>query len=106
MKNLKAERDNWKTLDKKAQANKWVGDQIPQAYMDFKGMMSRKEQTVAHGLTEIKWMHVMSADEIAREKRNKFREDHINENEDKSKRQEQIDWSTENNLHPFTFDIK
>ena len=51
-------------------------------------------------------MHVQSADEIAREKRNKFRQDHINENEDKSKRQEQIDWSTENNLHDFTFDVR
>ena len=54
--------------------------------MDFKKMMSRKEQTVAHGLTELKWMHMQSADEIAREKHKKAREDHINENEDKSKR--------------------
>lgn len=37
MKNLKAERENWKTLDKLDLPNQWVGDQIPQAYMNFKG---------------------------------------------------------------------
>ena len=49
---------------------------------------------------------MQSADEIARNERRKAREDHIKANEDKSKRIDHIDWSTENNLHPFTFDIK
>ena len=39
----KAERENWKSLEKLGVENKWAGDQIPQAYMDFKGQMSRKE---------------------------------------------------------------
>ena len=91
--------------DKNKLPNQWTGQDIPQAYMDFKGMMSRKEQTVAHGLTELKWMHKQSADEIARARLSKAREEHINENEDKGARQEQIDWSTENNVSPFTFDI-
>ena len=91
--------------DQNQLANQWINKEIPQAYMNFKGMMSRKEQTVAHGLTELKWMHKKSADEIARAKLSKAREEHINENEDKGKRQEQIDWSTENKCHPFTFDI-
>ena len=78
--------EQWKSLDKKELANQWVGNQVPQAYMDFKGMMSRKEQTVAHGLTHLKWMHMKSADEIARAKLSKARENHIGQNEDKSKR--------------------
>ena len=51
-------------------------------------------------------MHVQSADEITRQFINKYREDYTAENEDKSKRQEQIDWSTENNVQDFTFDIR
>ena len=51
-------------------------------------------------------MHVQSADEIQRQFINKFREDYIVEHVDKSKRQEQIDWSTENNVQDFTFDIR
>mmetsp|Transcript_4481 Transcript_4481/g.5968 ORF Transcript_4481/g.5968 Transcript_4481/m.5968 type:complete len:211 (+) Transcript_4481:337-969(+) len=88
--------------------NKWGGHEIPQAYMDFEGMMSRKDQTVAITHAGLKWMFEKSADEITRAKLKKARDDHVREVEDRTKTgsvQEQIDWSSENTLSPFTFDI-
>ena len=50
-------------------------------------------------------MFVKSADEITRATNKHAREEYVRENEDKSKRVEQIDWSTENNESAFTFNI-
>lgn len=96
---------DWKSLDNQKVANLWVDDEIPQAYMNIKGMMSREEQTVQQGLTELKWMFTKSADQIEREKLEKAKEVHTKAEADKRPSLEAIDWSTENKTSPFTFDI-
>ena len=100
----KADPDAWKSLDKKQLDNLWKKER-KEDKRNFDNMMSRKEQTVAHGVTELKWMFVKSADEITRATNKHAREEYVRENEDKSKRVEQIDWSTENNESAFTFNI-
>lgn len=60
----------------------------------------------------LKWMFSKSADEIARAKMKKARDEHVREAEleEKAKNGIQpeiaIDWSSENQLTPFTFSIK
>lgn len=79
--------------------------------MDFRQYMSRKEQTVAMGHNQLKWMHKKSADEIARAKLKAAKDAHVREmeNEELARtgviKEEHIDWSNENNLSPFTFDV-
>ena len=68
-------------------------------------MMSRKEQTEAINHRGLKWMFTKSSDQITRAIKKKAREDFIRENEDKSKRIDQIDWDTENNLRKIEVDV-
>jgi len=79
--------------------------QIPQTYLDFKEKQGRKEDTVAIGVSDLKWMFTKSADEIAREKTHQAQIQAEKEIESKSKPQELVDWSTEHMLSPFTFDV-
>ena len=50
-------------------------------------------------------MFTKSSDQITRAIKKKAREDFIRENEDKSKRIDQIDWDTENNLRKIEVDV-
>lgn len=50
-------------------------------------------------------MYVRSADEIKRTALREARETYAKEHEIKSNARIEIDWSIENDLHPFTFDI-
>ena len=97
------------SVDDKPLQNKWQDHQIPQAFMDFKEMMSRKDQTVDIANMHLTWMFKKSSDEIARAKLKQARDDHLREmDQDNTKQvvnEEQIDWTCENNLSPFTFDI-
>ena len=96
---------DWRSLENQKVSNLWVDDEIPQAYMNMKGMMNREEQTVQQGLTELKWMYTKSADQIESEKLEKARLVHKNAEADKRPSIEAVDWSTENKTSPFTFDI-
>ena len=82
----KSDGNDWKSLDNQKVKNLWTGSEIPQTHMDFKEMMSRKEQTVAHGFTELKWFFQKSNDQILRELYDQARERHMNANDDKTKR--------------------
>ena len=77
--------------------------------MDFKEMMSRKDQTVDIANMHLTRMFMKSADEIARAKVKQARDDHLREMQKDHKKtaanEDQIDWTCENNLSPFTFDI-
>ena len=95
------------SVDDKALKNNWEGHRIPQTYMDFDGMMSRKDQTVDVSNMALKWMFEKSADEISRAKLKQALAEHVRDLEDHTKAasEEKIDWSVENALTPFTFDI-
>ena len=54
--------------DTKPMKDRWVNHKIAHGHMKFEQQMSRKEQTVAITHSGLKWMHLKSADEIARAK--------------------------------------